>query len=130
MDILVTVFSTQSKSKRMVNINCNYKYVYSILDKVTNGIDKMLESIDRSNLVIYLRYHQSNILNINSKITKNKTGEDLIDALMIFFSGHGNKQNLILGNGEKLSYDRLKDMFDNLNCEALCAKPKLFFLDC
>ena len=63
---------------------------------------------------------------IRSKIDINRKN----DSLIFYFSGHGVKDAIILGNGEKFAIKQIISMFNGKNCIFLRNKPKILIFDC
>lgn len=52
------------------------------------------------------------------------------DGLILYYSGHGVKDNIILSNGKKFLIENILKIFSGQNCVWLRDKPKIMIYDC
>lgn len=65
------------------------------------------------------------LVHIRAKINVNQSN----DGLILYYSGHGTKNRVVLSDGQKVSTQYIKQVFSGENCVHLRNLPKIFIID-
>ncbi|XP_031553672.1 cotranscriptional regulator FAM172A-like, partial [Actinia tenebrosa] len=95
-------------------------------EKDQQGLVNLFEELDfRTKTLVDLTKEE--LLSEFQDITKYHFGA--YDCLIVCIMSHGDEDYFVACDGGKIKTQSIREMFNNKNCETLCGKPKLFFIN-